>query len=189
MPHLSQCSLGADTGRAGGAHSPGAHEGHWAALAACSHTAQHSRAAQMPWRTCPGVGFLLSGIWLCCRSNTGTLSWFYWLGLLSANGHKKGSNIPLAFRKQLRVQGASDSLGRLSGLEFFHFWHAFMFFRHSVPTAVDKEPGHNPSGAQLSVQVQCYWSQPSMHNQRRNWGREDRGKALSGETKENKQPQ
>lgn len=37
----------------------------------------------------------------------------------------------MAFKKQLRVQGASDSLGRLSGLQCLRFWHAFMFFSAS----------------------------------------------------------
>lgn len=82
MTHLFQPSLGAGTGRAGGAcslraqtpkrapSSPGRSSPRCSASQGCV-------VGQTPWRNPPGMGFMLSGTQLCCKSTPGIPPGFY----------------------------------------------------------------------------------------------------------------
>lgn len=82
MTHLFQPSLGAGTGRAGGACSLRAQTPKRAPSSPgrsslrCS-ASQGCVVGQTPWRNPPGMGFMLSGTQLCCKSTPGIPPGFY----------------------------------------------------------------------------------------------------------------
>lgn len=98
--------------------------GHQVALAACPRVVQHPRAAR--WGRRPGepaLGWVSCFEGYGCAADPPQASLLDFIDLVCSlqmdvgiEEHTNNSKAPLALKKQLRVQGASDSLGRLTGL-------------------------------------------------------------------------
>lgn len=110
--------------------------GHQVAPAARPRVVQHPRAVR--WGRHPGeppLGWVSCFQGHSCAANRPQASLLDFIDLVSSlqtdvgiEKHSYSSKVPLALKKQLRALGASDSSGRLTGLQFLYFRHIFQAF-------------------------------------------------------------